>query len=125
VIMPAKCVSSVSPRFHYRRLAFCFLPLAAILEFLDLYFSTVHCCSSMALHATHFSLQPCSWFFVSDSWSHRKKGRCLQSAIFLFFSFSFFMRYTRWYQMSVNLWAICAHYVYACTQCSIDSLSLS
>jgi hypothetical protein len=32
--MPAKCVSSVSPRFHYRRLAFCFLPLAAILEFL-------------------------------------------------------------------------------------------
>jgi hypothetical protein len=32
VIMPANCVSSVSPRFHYRRLAFCFLPLAAILE---------------------------------------------------------------------------------------------
>jgi hypothetical protein len=32
--MPAKCVSSVSPRFPYRRLAFCFLPLAAILEFL-------------------------------------------------------------------------------------------
>jgi hypothetical protein len=34
VIMPVKCVSSVSPRFHCRRLAFCFLPLAAILEFL-------------------------------------------------------------------------------------------
>jgi hypothetical protein len=34
VIMPAKCVSSVSPRFHYRRLTFCFLPVAAILEFL-------------------------------------------------------------------------------------------
>jgi hypothetical protein len=32
VILPAKCFSSVSPRFHYRRLAFCFLPLAAILE---------------------------------------------------------------------------------------------
>jgi hypothetical protein len=32
VILPAKCVSSVSPRFHYRRLAFCPLPLAAILE---------------------------------------------------------------------------------------------
>jgi retron-type reverse transcriptase len=29
--MPAKCVSSISPRFHYRRVAFCFLPLAAIL----------------------------------------------------------------------------------------------
>jgi hypothetical protein len=33
VIMPVKCVSSISPRFHYRRVAFCFLPLAAILEF--------------------------------------------------------------------------------------------
>jgi hypothetical protein len=32
VIMPAKCVSSVSPRFRYRRLTFCFLPLATILE---------------------------------------------------------------------------------------------
>jgi hypothetical protein len=31
VIMPVKCVFSISPRFHYRRLAFCFLPLAAIL----------------------------------------------------------------------------------------------
>jgi hypothetical protein len=34
VVMPAKCVSIVSPRFHYRRLAFYFLPLATILEFL-------------------------------------------------------------------------------------------
>jgi hypothetical protein len=32
VILPAKCVSSVPPRFNYRRLTFCFLPLAAILE---------------------------------------------------------------------------------------------
>jgi hypothetical protein len=32
VILPAKCISSISPRFHYRRLIFCFPPLAAILE---------------------------------------------------------------------------------------------
>jgi hypothetical protein len=32
VVLPARCVSSISPIFHYRRLAFCFLPLAAILE---------------------------------------------------------------------------------------------
>jgi hypothetical protein len=38
VIMPAKCVSSISPRFHYRRLAFCFLPLAAILEFSSIHY---------------------------------------------------------------------------------------
>jgi hypothetical protein len=32
VVLPARCVSRVSPRFCYRRHAFCFLPLAAILE---------------------------------------------------------------------------------------------
>jgi hypothetical protein len=32
VVLPARCVSSVSPRFHYRRHVFCFLPLATILE---------------------------------------------------------------------------------------------
>jgi hypothetical protein len=32
VALPARCISSVSPRFHFRRYTFCFLPLAAILE---------------------------------------------------------------------------------------------
>jgi hypothetical protein len=32
VVLPARCVSSISPRFHYRRHVFYFLPLAAILE---------------------------------------------------------------------------------------------
>jgi hypothetical protein len=32
VVLPAKCVPSASPRFHYKRLTFCFLPLATILE---------------------------------------------------------------------------------------------
>jgi hypothetical protein len=31
VVLTAWCVSSVSPRFHYKRHAFCFLPVAAIL----------------------------------------------------------------------------------------------
>jgi hypothetical protein len=46
VIMPAKCVSSVSPRFHYRRLVknFCFLPLAAILESPIMYYLEEHWC---------------------------------------------------------------------------------
>jgi hypothetical protein len=35
VIMPAKCVSSVSPRFHYRRVAFCFLPLDQVIKFFE------------------------------------------------------------------------------------------
>jgi hypothetical protein len=34
VALPAWCVSSVSPRFRYRRHAFCFLTLATILEFM-------------------------------------------------------------------------------------------
>jgi hypothetical protein len=37
VVLPARCVSSVSPIFHHRRHAFCFLPLAAILEFSELH----------------------------------------------------------------------------------------
>jgi hypothetical protein len=32
VILPSKSVSRISPRFQYRRHAFCFLPSAAILE---------------------------------------------------------------------------------------------
>jgi hypothetical protein len=32
VALPARCVSSISPRFHFRRHSFCFLLLAAILE---------------------------------------------------------------------------------------------
>jgi hypothetical protein len=42
VILPAKCVSSVSPRFHYRMLTFCFLPLAAILDSFSMF-----CCDSV------------------------------------------------------------------------------
>jgi hypothetical protein len=32
VVFPARCISSVSPRFYFRMHAFCFLPLVAILE---------------------------------------------------------------------------------------------
>jgi hypothetical protein len=32
VVLPVRCISSVSPRFYFRRHTFCFLPLAAILE---------------------------------------------------------------------------------------------
>jgi hypothetical protein len=32
VALPVRCISSVSPRFHFRRHTFCFLPLATILE---------------------------------------------------------------------------------------------
>jgi hypothetical protein len=32
VVFPVRCISSISPRFHFRRHTFCFLPLAAILE---------------------------------------------------------------------------------------------
>jgi hypothetical protein len=32
VVFPVMCISNVSPRFYFRKHAFCFLPLAAILE---------------------------------------------------------------------------------------------
>jgi hypothetical protein len=54
VIMPAKCVSSVSPRFHYRRLAFCFLPLATIYVFV----------SQSALEVQGMQLISLNWYIV-------------------------------------------------------------
>jgi hypothetical protein len=42
VALPARCVSSISPRFQFRRHAFCFLPLAAILEILIQSFKTLN-----------------------------------------------------------------------------------
>jgi hypothetical protein len=38
VVFPIRCISSISPRFYFRRHTFCFLPLATILESL---FSTL------------------------------------------------------------------------------------
>jgi hypothetical protein len=38
VVFPVRCNSSVSPRLYFRRHAFCFLLLAAILESLGLNF---------------------------------------------------------------------------------------
>jgi hypothetical protein len=32
VVFPARCISSISPRFYFRKHAFCFLPLVTILE---------------------------------------------------------------------------------------------
>jgi hypothetical protein len=37
VVFPESCISSISPRFYFRRHAFCFLPLVTILEFPLLY----------------------------------------------------------------------------------------
>jgi hypothetical protein len=31
-VFPVSCISSISPRFYFRKHAFCFLPLVAILE---------------------------------------------------------------------------------------------
>jgi hypothetical protein len=39
VVFPVMCISSISPRFYFRRHAFCFLSVAAILEFLLKLFS--------------------------------------------------------------------------------------
>jgi hypothetical protein len=33
MVFPVRPISSISPRFYFRRHAFCFLPLATILEF--------------------------------------------------------------------------------------------
>jgi hypothetical protein len=40
VVLPVRCISNVSSRFYFRRHTFCFLPLAAILEFRSFLFNT-------------------------------------------------------------------------------------
>jgi hypothetical protein len=42
VVFPVRCISRVSPRFYFRRHAFCFLPLVAILESLMFRFQSIH-----------------------------------------------------------------------------------
>jgi hypothetical protein len=32
LVFPTRCISSISPRFYFRKHAFCFLPLVTILE---------------------------------------------------------------------------------------------
>jgi hypothetical protein len=73
VALPSRCVSSVSPRFHFRRHTFCFLLLATILESppkdLDSYFGktetrffNTHICT-LNFDLRKISKQPlnCSW----------------------------------------------------------------
>jgi hypothetical protein len=38
VVFPVRYISSISPRFYFRKHAFCFLPLVAILESSVVYF---------------------------------------------------------------------------------------
>jgi hypothetical protein len=71
-------VSPASPRFHYRRLAFCFLPLAAILPFFVFLFwlsiIILRCIQVIAHINTSFLyfqvlqlLYPFTWWWTSGS----------------------------------------------------------
>jgi hypothetical protein len=45
VVFPVRYISSVSPRFYFRKHAFCFLPLVAILESPPVKFFYTYYCS--------------------------------------------------------------------------------
>jgi hypothetical protein len=62
VIFPVWCISSVSPRFYFRRHAFCFLPLATILE-------------SLPILSKHFSFHT-----KSTDWESSMSPKLLQAA---------------------------------------------
>jgi hypothetical protein len=70
LVLPARSVSSVSPRFHYRRHAFCFLPLAPILEFPFLKFLEIGFIMTVlyvyAVNIDHI-LPPCPLFSPSSN----------------------------------------------------------
>jgi hypothetical protein len=77
VFMPAKCVSSVSPRFHYRRLAFCFLPLAAILESFLIDFLTKRCAVILVLLIRENLYKKVPVNGSKDTSSGKKRNNCL------------------------------------------------
>jgi hypothetical protein len=56
VVFPVRYISSVSPRFYFRKGTFCFLPLAAILESLHIFFleRKFKLCTSMPGILTNF-----------------------------------------------------------------------
>jgi hypothetical protein len=68
VVLPARFVSSVSPRFHYRRHAFFFLPLAAILESLP---SAIYQCYIVKFYFHEISSLSSSPFLFSALWWRR------------------------------------------------------
>jgi hypothetical protein len=41
VVFPVRCISSISPRFYFRKHAFCFLPLVTILESPHVFFKNL------------------------------------------------------------------------------------
>jgi hypothetical protein len=89
VIMPAKCVSSVSPRFHYRRLAFCFLPLAAILEFLTKFsLNNFGVSPSASVSKSSQHLRSSSVIF-SSKWNKTKQTKISQVQMQYSFTYSF------------------------------------
>jgi hypothetical protein len=73
VIMPAKCVSSISPRFHYRRVAFCFLPLAAIFR-LD---PSLSLCSVILGITQYVIFWSCCFFLSAQCSGHSFKLFCV------------------------------------------------
>jgi hypothetical protein len=56
VVFPVRCISSISPRFYFRKHAFCFLPLVAILE------SSTHAFSWRALQTSGWSARVLSQY---------------------------------------------------------------
>jgi hypothetical protein len=43
MVFPARCISSISPRFYFRKRASCFLPLVAILDSLSCFLKASEC----------------------------------------------------------------------------------
>jgi hypothetical protein len=55
VVFPVRCISSISPRFYFRRHAFCFLPLAFIFEFDIIFLVDSYFLSGLKMYFSMFS----------------------------------------------------------------------
>jgi hypothetical protein len=85
VVFPVRCISSISPRFYFRRHAFCFLPLAAILEFWVWDFD------SNSVGKVDWALSTC-WLWGLNI--YKKSTQCKVWQLIILISISFSQLYT-------------------------------
>jgi hypothetical protein len=117
VVFPVRCISSVSPRFYFRRHAFCLLPLASILE------SLLYCIWTWNFFCLFVFAFVFCFFFPFDEkmtellhkhWEVFKTGDCRTNTKII----------KNKNLLHFNLWLFCLFYLFFIL-CTLSSLCLS
>jgi hypothetical protein len=112
VVFPVMCISSISPRFYFRKHAFCFLPLAVILESPHiLAIENIHIC---------MSVQMAFWDLAFYSFEYMLRSKTTGSYCVLFWKkFEMFSTEPSWFHISTKSsnFSTCLLTVIFCVPC--------